>query len=105
MLEFSETHNDCFDFDLRLYPRTPGTISDKYLIRFYPEWFDENGKRLQDANGNLAGTPNYDPNAPVKVPEPTVEETTVPETTVPETTVAETTVTETTQPEIITQTP
>jgi len=48
MLAFSETHNDCFDFDLRLYPRTPGTISDKYLIKFYPELFDENGNRIVD---------------------------------------------------------
>ncbi len=90
MLEFSETHKDCFDFDLRLYPRTPGTISDKYLIRFYPEWFDASGKRLKDANGNLAGTPNYDPDAPAKVTEPTVEETTVQGTTT-ETTAQETT--------------
>ena len=41
MLEFSEAHDDCFDFDLRLYPRTPGKIADKYLIKFYPELFEE----------------------------------------------------------------
>lgn len=83
MLEFSEAHEDCFDFDLRKYPRTPGKIADKYLIKFYPEWFDENGKRLKDANGNLAGTSDYDPNAkpkpqPTEPPEETTEETTIP---------------------------
>lgn len=95
MLEFSEAHDDCFDFDLRKYPRTPGKIADKYLIKFYPEWFDENGKRLKDANGNLAGTPQYDPSAPPKptAPKPTdpkptdpPEETTAPTEPVPETT-------------------
>ncbi len=61
MLECSEQHNDCFDFDLRIYPRTPGTIDDRFLIRFYPDWFDENGNRIVDANGHKKGTPEYDP--------------------------------------------
>ena len=83
MLEFSEAHDDCFDFDLRKYPRTPGKIADKHLMKFYPEWFDENGKRLKDANGNLAGTPDYDPTAtpkpkPTDPPEETTEATTTP---------------------------
>lgn len=36
MLEYSEAHNDCFDFDLTLYPRTPGTIDQRFLEKFYP---------------------------------------------------------------------
>ena len=84
MLEFSEAHEDCFDFDLRKYPRTPGKIADKYLIKFYPEWFDENGNRLKDADGDLAGTPEYDPTPPKPEPKPTepvpTEPTAPPET-------------------------
>ena len=76
MLAFSEKHEDCFDFDLRLYPRTPGTIDDKYLIRFYPSWYDSEGNRLQDANGNLAGTPNYNPAAEPPETTETIQETT-----------------------------
>ena len=73
MLEFSETHNDCFDFDLRKYPRTPGKIADKYLIKFYPELFEEEPTTAPET------TP------PETQPEPT-EETTVPKETTPETT-------------------
>lgn len=71
MLEYSEKYKDCFDFDLRLYPRTPGTVPDRFLIKFYPEWFDANGNRLVDANGNLAGTAGYTPTAPAAPVEPT----------------------------------
>ncbi|MBR3978266.1 MAG: transglutaminase domain-containing protein [Oscillospiraceae bacterium] len=69
MLEFSETHEDCFDFDLRLYPRTPGEIADKYLIKFYPELFPEDPT---------------EPTTEVTQPPTTAPETTPPEeTTVP----------------------
>lgn len=61
MLEFSEKNKDCFDFDLRLYPRTPGEIADRFLKPFYPEWFDSDGNRLVDSNGNKAGTAGYAP--------------------------------------------
>lgn len=69
MLEFSETHNDCFDFDLRKYPRTPGKIADQYLIKFYPELFEE-----QPTVPEPETTPPE--TAPPEIPEETTEETT-----------------------------
>ncbi len=41
MLEYSEQHGDCFDFDLRDYPRTPGEIAERFLVKFYPDGVDE----------------------------------------------------------------
>lgn len=60
MLEHSENFDNCFDFDLTLYPRTPGRISDRFMIRFYPELFDENGKRLDGSvDGPREDTQGY----------------------------------------------
>lgn len=83
MLEFSETHEDCFDFDLRLYPRTPGKIADKYLIKFYPELFEEDPTETTPEATEPTTTPPEETSQPEETTEP--EETTAPETT-PETT-------------------
>ncbi|MCF0136421.1 MAG: transglutaminase domain-containing protein [Lachnospiraceae bacterium] len=40
MLEYSEQHNDCFDFNLYDYPRTPGLIPERFLVN-YPDLLEE----------------------------------------------------------------
>ncbi len=59
LLEYSEKSYDCFDFILTDYPRTPGTIPDRFLKPYYPQWFDASGQRIKDAEGHPIGTPDY----------------------------------------------
>ncbi len=82
MLEFSETHEDCFDFDLRLYPRTPGKIADKYLIKFYPELFEEDPTEpATEATEPPTTAPEETTSPTMSPPEETTEPETTPETT------------------------
>lgn len=52
MLEYSEQHGDCFDFDLRDYPRTPGEIAERFLVKFYPELTEETATQEETTEEN-----------------------------------------------------